>query len=78
MTDKCKRIIPTISGVVTFTDEWGNQSDFDIRWIRLYKLWKQGVIDPKEYMSKTDLKPAVFVNRLTDYNNMLGRIQRFV
>lgn len=24
MTDKCKRIIPTISGTITFTDEWGN------------------------------------------------------
>ena len=75
MTDKCKRIIPTISGVITFTDEWGNRSDFDIRWIRLYKLWKHGVIDPKEYMSKAGLKPAVFVNRLTDYNNMLGLLK---
>jgi hypothetical protein len=78
MTDNCKRVkrvIPTISGVVTFTDEWGNKSNFDIKWIKLYKLWKQGVIDPKEYMSKADLKPAVFVNKLTDYNNMLGLLK---
>lgn len=33
MTDNCKRVkrvIPTISGVVTFTDEWGNKSNFDV------------------------------------------------
>lgn len=72
---ECKRIIPTISGVVTFTDEWGNKSNFDIKWIRWYKLWKQGVINPKEYMSEVNLKPAVFVNKLTDYNNMLGLLK---
>lgn len=75
MTDKCKRIIPTISGVVTFPDEWGIRSDFDIKWIRSYKLWKKGIIDPKEYMSEVGLKPAVFVNKLTDYNNMLGLLK---
>jgi hypothetical protein len=75
VTDKCKRIIPTISGVVTFTDEWGIRSDFDIKWIRSYKLWKKGIIDPKEYMSEVGLKPAVFVNKLTDYNNMLGLLK---
>lgn len=72
MTD---RTIPTISGSISFTDEWGRKVDFDIKWIRSYKLWKKGIIDPKEYMSKTDLKPAVFVNRLTDYNNMLGLLK---
>ena len=75
MTDKCKRIIPTISGAITFTDEWGNRSDFDIRWIRLYKLWKKGSINPEQYMSEAELKPAVFVNKLTSYNNMLGLLK---
>lgn len=71
----CKRVIPTISGVVTFTDEWGIKADFDIRWIKLYKLWKQGAIDPKQYMSEAELKPAVFVNKLTSYNNMLSLLK---
>lgn len=74
MTD-VKRYIPTISGVVTFTDEWGIRSDFDIRWIRLYKLWKQGAINPGQYMSEVELKPAVFVNKMTSYNNMLGLLK---
>ena len=74
MTD-CKRAIPTISGVITFTNEWGIKSDFDIKWIRLYKLWKRGIIDPKKYISETGLKPAVFVNKLTDYNNMLDLLK---
>lgn len=74
MTD-VKRYIPTISGTITFTDEWGRKVDFDIKWIRLYKLWKHGVIDPKKYMSEADLKPAVFVNKLTDYNNMLSLLK---
>lgn len=75
MTDKCKRIIPTISGTITFTDEWGNQFNFDIRWIRLYKLWKQGAINPEQYMSEAELKPAVFVNKLTSYNSMLNLLK---
>ena len=74
MTD-VKRYIPTISGVVTFTDEWGIKSDFNIRWIRLYKLWKQGAINPGQYMSEVELKPAVFVNKMTSYNNMLGLLK---
>lgn len=74
MTD-VKRYIPTISGTITFTNEWGIRSDFDIKWIHSYKLWKKGIIDPKEYMSKVDLKPAVFVNKLTDYNNMLSLLK---
>lgn len=74
MTD-VKRYIPTISGTITFTNEWGIRSDFDIKWIHSYKLWKKGIIDPKEYMSEVDLKPAVFVNKLTDYNNMLGLLK---
>lgn len=74
MTD-VKRYIPTISGAITFTDEWGNRSDFDIRWIRLYKLWKKGSINPEQYMSKAELKPAVFVNKLTSYNNMLSLLK---
>lgn len=72
MTDERKRIIPTISGIISFTDEWGNESNFDIKWIRLYKLWKQGAINPGQYMSEVELKPAVFVNKLTSYNNMLS------
>lgn len=75
MTDERKRIIPTISGIISFTDEWGNKSNFDIKWIRSYKLWKKGIIDPKEYMSEVGLKPAVFVNKLTDYNNMLSLLK---
>lgn len=74
MTD-VKRYIPTISGTITFTNEWGIRSDFDIKWIHSYKLWKKGIIDPKEYMSEVDLKPAVFVNKLTDYNNMLSLLK---
>lgn len=74
MTD-VKRYIPTISGIITFTNEWGIQSNFDIKWIQLYKLWKRGIIDPKKYISETGLKPAVFVNRLTDYNNMLNLLK---
>lgn len=74
MTD-VKRYIPTISGTITFTNEWGIKSDFDIKWIRLYKLWKRGIIDPKKYILETGLKPAVFVNRLTDYNNMLSLLK---
>ena len=73
MTD-VKRYIPTISGTITFTNEWGIRSDFDIKWIHSYKL-KKGIIDPKEYMSEVDLKPAVFVNKLTDYNNMLSLLK---
>ena len=74
MTD-VKRYIPTISGAITFTDEWGRKVDFDIKWIRSYKLWKKGIIDPKEYMSEVGLKPAVFVNKLTDYNNILDLLK---
>lgn len=74
MTD-VKRYIPTISGTITFTNEWGIQSNFDIKWIQLYKLWKHGIIDPKKYISETGLKPAVFLNRLTDYNNMLSLLK---
>ena len=75
MTDDYKKVIPTISGVITFTNEWGIKSNFDIKWIRLYKLWKRGIIDPKKYISETGLKPAVFVNRLTNYNNMLDLLK---
>lgn len=73
MTD-VKRYIPTISGTITFINEWGIKSDFDIKWIRLYKR-KRGIIDPKKYILETGLKPAVFVNRLTDYNNMLDLLK---
>lgn len=75
MTDKCKRIMPTISGTITFTDEWGNQFNFDIKWIQLYKLWKQGAINSEQYMSEAELKPAVFVNKLTSYNSMLNLLK---
>lgn len=75
MTDKCKRIMTTISGTITFTDEWGNQFNFDIKWIQLYKLWKQGAINPEQYMSEAELKPAVFVNKLTSYNSMLNLLK---
>ena len=78
MTDNCKRVkrvIPTIRGDITFTDEWGIKDNFDIRWIRLYKLWKQGAINPEQYMSEVELKPAVFVNKLTSYNSMLSLLK---